>query len=656
MFKIVDELKRADAKSKQKLLLRNQGRNLEYFRKTNKDLAEFVEKRGTGPFGIHATDSTIEVFEQKTKQLFHPPGQLFQYMAEFGSWHHSGWVDKLIVEHFWRGESEHGKIVVALLEKLYAEIPALTERMRIGSVQLPVLEDGRRYSGPVIFLGVFTGLHIMNYLNRTVTRDVFLIEPDIDRFALSCFFFDYAEMDRQCGRLLLHVGPNAPQFPIEQLITGAPVTAATWVRLLPAYPAGEFDEIIDRVNLRWRALTEIFVPYDRELKNLVNGMRNVRAKLPLPHTPPTLSRNSTIAVVASGPSLNKDMQWLKENQDRMIVMASISCMRVLKESGIRVDFQCTLDTEIDEPLFEQLQLDPEITLAAYFKLAPELVPRFKRVLLIPEDGKANPVRFLKSFTYTHPTTGNLTTAFASWCKPARLLFLGLDLGFRDAKRSHVEGGWHDENEGVGHHEETGGRDHINVTANFPESEGEIKTIAYYNNARFNVEDAIARIAEQTEILNLADGARIHGAKPQRSAELHLPEYPEKATDLAAVWEAFRSDHEGIYEPYSVPGRQVVQEMIDTVIKAIQAEQGFNWPQFSLAVDRAWVAALSDSIQRHKELRIEIFGKLVHDLLAEWYRLMILTQNGQEAQALYRIGLAEIRKVLESQDWPDELDP
>lgn len=657
MFKIIQDLKRADGKGRQKLLMRTHAKNVEYLKRKNPELADFVVQRGTGPFGINVGDTQLDVFDRATGALYHPPGQLLQYMADLGSWHHTGWVDKLSIEHVFRGqESVHAKMIIGLLEKLYVAMPALRQRMASGTVKLPALPDGRRYSGPVVFLGIFTGLHIMHYLNRTVARDVFLIEPDLDRFALSCYFVDYEEMDRMCGRLLMHVGPNAPQSPIEHLITGAPVTASSWVRLLPAYPAGQFDDIINRVSLRWRSLTEVFVPYDRELNNLKYGMRNIQSKLPFPHTPPKLSPNCTIAVVASGPSLNKDMEWLRKNQDRLIIMASISCMRVLKENGIRVDFQCTLDTEIDEPLFQQLQLDPDVILAAYYKLAPELAARFKKVILIPEDGKANCVRFLKSFTYTHPTTGNLATAFAAWCRPSRLLLVGLDLGFREGRRSHVEGGWHDENEGIGHDEEVGGRDHIQVTANFPESEGEISTIAYYNNARFNVEDAVKALRGACEVLNLADGARVSGAEPRRSADLELPEYPEKAADIAAILGAFSSDYEGILEPYTTPGGQVIREMVDSIAAAIEQKDGFRWPEFAKGVDLAWMKALGDILGKYPgELRIEVFGKLIHDLLANWYRAMILTETIEEAEQLYRKGLEEVRAQLGSEVWPEELD-
>lgn len=655
MLSMLEDLKRAKSTRRQQLLMDMQLKNYRYLKRVNPELAEFIILQGTGRFGIEVTDEFLNVIDRQTHQCYHPPGQLYTYMHELGAWHHSGWVDRLNILPTWRGSNEHGRLVLKMVNALYQEVPRLQGRLQGGEVRLPVMKGRQRYSGPVVFLGVFTGLHIISYLNKTAVRGVFLIEPDLDRFSLSCFFFDYEQMEKDYGQLLLHVGPNAPQFPIERLVAHAPVSASTWVRLLPAYPAGEFDDIVNRVGLRWRSLTEIFVPYERELQNLKNGMKNIRDGRPLPKFPPKLSEKSVIAVVASGPSLNQDMGWLKKNQNRMIILASISCVRVLRENGIRVDFQCTLDTELEEPLFEQLQMDTQVPLLAYFKLDPKIVARFDKVYLVYEEGKANPVRFHNPYTHTHPTTGNFMTAFAAWCRPSMLLFVGLDLGFREAGRSHVEGGWHDEDEGVGHVAETAHAEHLNVDANFPEAEGQILTMAYYNNARFAIQDAIAQIAGVSRVCNLADGARIVGAEAVRSGDLKLPIYREIKKDLLAITGAFSTDYSGIMEAYETPGAVLKQELADTFHEVLERRSQFDWEHFSQSVDALWNTAIQRCVTKHRDLRIEIYGKLITDVLSEWYRVMLIAEGTQEVQKVYRRGLQALDEILAELVWPEELD-
>jgi hypothetical protein len=657
MFKIIGNLKRSDPQKRMVLLNRMHDKNIAYFRRQNPVLAEFIETCGTGRFEIRIDRTALEVLDRTSGQPCHPPGQLFPYMAEFGSWHHSGWVDKISIHHIWRGEGEHSELEKAFLEKIYADLPTLSGRLsRRSEVALPTLADGRKYSGAVVFLGIFTGLHIMQYLSTTVVRDFFLIEPDPERFALSCYFLDYEFLEQHFGGLMLHVGPDMPQSPVDILTGRSRITSSVWVRLLPAYPDGRFDEVINRVSLRWRALSEIFVPFDREVKNLQNGAQNIIVKRRLLHRPPKLSPGAVVAVVASGPSLNLDMGWLRDNQSRLIIMASISSVRVLKENGIRVDFQCTLDTEIDGPLLDRLQLDYDIPLVAYYKLDPDICRRFNRVYLLAEANKANVVRFKRPLDNTHPTTGNLTTAFAAWCKPARLIFFGLDMGYRDPKRSHAEGGWHDEDEGAGHDEETGGRDHIPVEGNFAETRGEIVTMAYYNNARFGVEAVLVGLNyEGCIVQNCSDGAKIAGAEPMRSKELVLPEYPGKQQDVAAIAEGFDTDYADIWEAYDTPGATLIEELKDDILDALTLEKGFNWPEWSAALDRVTDAAVDACVRRHREFRIEVYSKLIHDMLSEWYRTMLLTESHEEEQIVYQSGLNALRQTFDQLNWPEELD-
>ena len=656
MFKLMDELKRSTPERRITLLTRLHAKNVAFFARLNPQMSDFVKARGTGTFEIKVTQSGIEILDKQGKNQYHPAGQLFQYMSELGAWHHSGWVDKVHPLHINRGDNDHGRAVVRFVNAIYADFPGLGSTVKANSeIQLPAMRDGRRFSSAVVFLGVFTGLHIMYYLNRTEARDVFLIEPDLDRFALSCYFLDYEQIEKLSGRLLLHVGPDVPQNPIDLLVTRAPVTASAWVRLLPAYTDGKFDDVLDRVSLRWRALFEIFVPFDREVRNLQYGWQNIKNGQPFLHEKPSLSKNSIIAVVASGPSLAADIGWLRDNQSKLIIFSSISSVRVLKENGIQVDYQCTLDTEIEDPLLESLGLDTEIPLMAYYKLDPKVAARFKKVFLVPEEHKANVVRFRTPIHYTHPTTGNLMVAVAAWLKPARILLLGLDLGFREAKQSHVKGGWHDENEGSGHDEETGGRDHIKVRANFDESDDQILTMSYYNNARFHIEDAIRSLGEDVEVLNLADGARVTGANAKRSSELKLSQYRAKKGDIRALESAFSDDPSKVWEPFEITGKQLIDETMSSLMVNVSLPGDFAWLAWAQALDGAWEKTLMEMLPKHRDLRIEIFSKLVYDLLAEWYKSALLADAQDVAEKIYIKGLKELREELDLLVWPVDLD-
>ena len=658
MFNIIEDLKRSAPQRRLKLLERMHEKNIEYFGRTNPELAEFLRSRKTGSFNVKITDKSIEVVDLKTNTPCHPPGELFQYMSDFAYWHHTAWIDKTTMMPVGRGEGEHGRLLWQFVGALYKALPELETRKQKGEISLPMMRDGRRYSGAVVFLGIMTGLHVMNYLNRTEVREIFLIEPDADRFALSAYFLDYSLIEKRFGRLLLHVGPELPQNPVDAFIGSSPITSNSWIRLLPAYNDGRFDDTVNRVTLRWRSLAEVFVPFHRELQNSQFGMRNLLDRKPMldAGSPPELSKESTIAVVASGPSLENDIPWLKENRGKLILLAAISAVRVLKKHGIVPDFQCTLDTVLEDFELDRLQLDYDVPLLAYFKLDPEVLERFSEVYLLPETDKANPVKFLADFHYTHPTSGNLMAAFASWCKPSKLLFFGLDFGYRDVSRSHAAGTWHDDDEGRGHKAMETNREQIPVPANFPESDGQIYTQAYFSSARAGVEGAIVRLApDSCSVFNFADGARIAGAAAMRSRDFPLSAYPARSEDIDALKSAFSTNPDQLWRAYPTSGQQLLDELAEDLMTTLRVEGEFDWPRVSKALDLAWTRASNENFARHREWRIEIFHKFVLDVLAEWYRALIFAENLDELEVLYEVGLAELRKVLDGLSWPEDLD-
>ena len=654
---IIDELLKLSPKRRGERLLALREKNIAFFKRRmpNLPLGDLIEQTGSGRYEIRVNQVFVDVYDRQARGFIHPEGKLHEYARELGAWHHSGWIDKMELLHASLTGMEHFKRTDEFHAALQEEFPNLQERMSTGIVQLPRLPDGRRYSGATVFLGIQTGLHIAHYLATTELRDAVFIEPDIERLTLSCFFLDYEKIEQRFGRLVLHVGEILPESPLDILIQTSSITARAWMRILPAYPSPDFDALINRVNLRWRALSEIFVPYDREIRNLEYAARNLKAHRPVATRRPVLSENSRIVVVGSGPSLEQDLAWLKHNREKLIIIAVHSAVRVLKAADIRPDFQCTLDTELTDELLDTLGLDPDVPLMAYYKASPAMLERFKTVLLFPEAGKANAVRFRQPVLFTHPTSGNSTMAMAWFMLPSTLYLVGMDLGFRDASKSHAAGTWYDDNEGAGHDGDAW-RNRVPVQSNFPESEGNILTHAYLNMARRTIEAAAANLRiDGKAVFNLSDGAQIESAEPAHSSDIDLAPYLEREDDLARIIAAFTSDQEGDWVPYEMPIRDLYQEFVAALNTGLAAKR-FDWMTFAAALDKSWSFALTQcNAKSPQDLRMEAVVPLLTDLLTNFYRLMLFTRAGNGAQKTYTKGLAVFDEVMNRVIWPETLD-
>lgn len=654
---IIEELLRSTPKQRKKKLLALHDKNIRMFMRFNRELGEFVAAHESGPFEIRINEDFLDIVHGPSGQPIHPWGQAADYYREMGQPHHTGWIDFTEVKPVYQGQStEQGRRTLQFVKPLQEIMPDLAARMATGEIALPRTQDGRRYSGATLFLGIFSGLHIAHFLARSEICNAVFIEPDIERFLLSTYFLDYEAIQNRLGRLVLHVGEEVPKTLPNMLIADYPATSSAWVRVLQGYPSEDFDRTLDDFKMRWRQLVEIMVPFDREVRNLTYAARNIHDKRLIWAKRPELSAASRIAVVASGPSLENDIEWLKANRERLVIMAAHSAVRVLMRNDIRPDFQCNLETELTEELLDKLSMEKDIPLLNYYKADPALIERFDRVLLVTEVGKANPVFWKAAMNGTHPTTGNLAVSVALHCQPKEVYLLGLDLSYRDIKRTHVKGSWYDDNEGAGHRDFEG-RELIPAPANFTEGGETVSTTAYHNVARSIIETMVARQQGVVKVYNLSDGVGIAGAEPRRSSDIELEAYPQRADDLASIDAAFLPGG-GVGEgwlPYATSGAELWRKMRDIVVKRMTLKR-FDWLAFSKALDGTWDQAFQNA--RDKDLfdfRMEAYHQLISSLLSDWYRTALFARNPKEAEKIYDMGLKNLKAVLDEVAWPDELD-
>jgi len=654
-FDFLQKLQKAQPKKRIKMLNALHAKNVKFLAGRHEALAAEVQRIGTGAYEIQINADFLNIFERQTGRLCHPENDFLGYTNKLGAWHHTGWLDKLKVTHLVHTGVEHGQRVFDFIQAVHKQFPEIGQAMATSTeISLPKLADSRRrFSGVTVFLGSFLGAHINQYLNRTQARGIVIVEPDLSKFSLSCYFVDYGAIERHMGKLVLHVGPNMPENPLQLLIGDAYVSATAWLRFLPAYPSDDFNGLIDRFELRWRALSEIFVPYDRELRNLVYGSQNMDAGLPINSRLPELSDNSRIAVIASGPSLDKEIDWLKANQDKLIIFSAHSAVNTLKSNGIEPDYQCSLDTELGDELIEKLGLDFEIPFISYYKASPESLSKFEKVLLVNEAAKANAVVFNMLLNFTHPTTGNTAVASAMLARPKQLYLIGLDFGFRDAGRDHAAGYWEHQNKDHKDIAPETDEHSISVEANFEDSEGEIYTRAYYNTARKGVEAALSTIRNDAILCyNLADGAKINGAEAKHSSDIDLSDYPEKADDKAEYEASFSAEKS--WSVFEHDGDEVLDTMRNAVKTHLKLKT-FSWMRFTKAIDSTWTQIVQDCVALQAgDIRIEVYSKLIQDFLVEWYRMMIFCKTLKQAEKVYKQGYQELNKALDELEWPQSL--
>ncbi|ORJ63480.1 6-hydroxymethylpterin diphosphokinase MptE-like protein [Geothermobacter hydrogeniphilus] len=650
---MLERLRKRTPQQRADLLTRTFQANLTFFKRRDPALASLLESGVQNPYQVSINDHFLDLIDTASNLLCHPQSGLDSFAEQLGDWHHPGWIDFLDprLRHFPQDEN-HGRQLMAFSASLLAAFPQFEERLAEGRFQLPQIENGRRFSPAVVFVGIFHGLHIDHYLSRTSVADVTLIEPDRFKFLVSCHFLDYARLEQRCGNLQLHIGDPVPDTFLQATLTRSWITSTVWLRVLPGYRLPEIDGIVERLRLAWLALTDAWVPADRELRALAHAKKNLAAGLPMLTSEPQPGPETRIAVVGAGPSLAGDLAWLKKQQQRMIIIAAHTAVRVLLKNGIRPDFQVSLDPEWDDATLRRLDLDRRIPLLVSNHKDPAILRQFDLPLLVAVDGLPQPVAFNYQLPFGLQTTGNLALAFACACHPHTLLLLGMDFGFRDSERIHVKGGHFDEqaHQGV---EITGNRQ-LPVAANFP-SRQPLLTRPYFNDARLLAEKTLRRLEAGTRILNLSDGARIAGADAVRSNELELDPWPGKDAALAALRAAFEPPHRGTHWQPFTAGTDQTADLLAIGLHRLFDQQTISWKNLASTLNRAqhdlFQTCQSGTIP---DLRPLPYLRIIKDLLTTWFRFMVATRTPAETASLYRKGRALLLKA--AMEWDDQRQP
>jgi uncharacterized Rossmann fold enzyme len=653
------------AKSMRALFLKNRN----FFKKNYKGFSNILKEDNTAPYLVNIDNDFMTITDTRTGELCHPQVGLDRFAESLGDWTHQAWHDLIVPKlttHVNYGK--YSQFPTRYIESIFVKFPGLFFRIQNRAINLPTLSDDERFSNSVVFFGIFHGLHIDHYLSRTQLRNAAFIEPEIPRFVVSCYFLDYQELDRRFGGLILHVGHDFPRQHIQKFFNNASVTSSVWVRILPGYAFDKIEELMREFRLAWRR-GDSCVPSEWGLAGMQNTLKNINAGKKVWGGAVKLSPGSRIAVVGSGPSLTSDLPWLQKHQDQVIIFAAHSAVSALQKNGIQPDFQFNIEIRPwGQEIFDKLQLDPSIPIVTMITDEPDKFKDFDEVLMLAEDGGIYPVVFKNVIPFLSPTTGNVALALACRCSPGQVYLFGLDFGFREADKTHTDQST--TYQSAASHKTQIGSIQLEVAANFP-TDIPVFSQPYFNGARHIAETAIA-MAKGVKVFNCADGAKIHGATPQRAeslrqmtsrrsrrnskplsaASLPLSGYNKQA-DLVAIRAAFVPQEEGQHWlPFSVPGEERLGQFKQAIHEHLQMEQ-FDWLEFSEKLDTFAAAVYRLLPPTHiSDRRMVPYMAVILELLEAWYVLISFTNNEEEWLGVFDLGLARLTEMIDEMEWED----
>ncbi|MDA8637461.1 DUF115 domain-containing protein [Rhodospirillales bacterium] len=226
-------------------------------------------------------------------------------------------------------------------------------------------------------------------------------------------------------------------------------------------------------------------------------------------------------VVASGPSLEKDIMTIKANKEHAVVISVASSLRSLLNAGVTPDFHVELENVYITPKFAELSETYDISdikLVAAASVEPAVFDYINEAILYARYELSSYPVFAKNISETlrlsSPTAGNAALSFALESGFHDVYLFGLDLGTYDVAKHHAKDSYYYTAGALEHPDVYD----ISIPGNFRD---QVWTSRPFLSALKNAADLANIFATTSNIMNCSDGARIDNTAPFNAADINL---------------------------------------------------------------------------------------------------------------------------------------
>lgn len=288
-----------------------------------------------------------------------------------------------------------------------------------------------------IFIGVGLGQHIIETDHKLNASEYLIIEENIELFRLSLFITPYYELAKK-STLHFSIAQNENEF----LSTMVLFLEGTFYnnRYLKYFKFPPHSDAKTKIIQSALASQPHHVfPYGvqlekylRPLSRIANGFRTLN--LSETFNEPIFNEHPVL-ILAAGPSLKKNIEWVKENQEKFIIIAVSSALKTLKANGVRPDIVTHIDGFDDVgnscmPIFDGLDIRNDLP-DTVFILGPyspdallKILPK-EQVYLTQE----STFYYAEAGSLSASCVGSLSTVLALHLGFKAIYLLGLDLAF-----------------------------------------------------------------------------------------------------------------------------------------------------------------------------------------------------------------------------------
>lgn len=284
-----------------------------------------------------------------------------------------------------------------------------------------------------IYIGVGLGVHITELDKKINSMTTLIIEPNLEIFRLSLFTTDYSIFTAGTRNLFLSVNESNAQ------------RTATLMKFSNYHSYMNYnikhhlfwidyksilDEIIDfflqnsPASFSYHSTLAVFA---RTIKYLKDKHSFFTKKLIKKHQP---LKNKKILLIGAGPSIDEQILWIKENQDKFVIVCVDKIAQKLEMNNIVPDIVASIDpSKIIEELFVFKNNDflKNSSILFLSQQHPDVIEKIKNENFY--FSQVMPVSDEIDYFFSFPNVGTFALAFVVFLGATDIYLTGIDASF-----------------------------------------------------------------------------------------------------------------------------------------------------------------------------------------------------------------------------------
>ena len=389
--------------------------------------------------------------------------------------------------------------------------------------QLKNIEIPKEQSNKFIFLGTLLGVHL-NDIHKVLNSKVYLIiEPNIEIFRLSLFLTDYEEI-AQNSQIFFSISQNEEE--LKNCIINFLKYKSSYNNFIRFELASSNElDLVSKVSEILTLENKIRYPFAEYIYSLKRGfyyLRNNQNGILKTIIKKDFLQEKPILFLAAGPSLDKNVDFIKECKDRFIIVAAAAILKFLESHQIHPDIIISIDAG-ETTVRNQFDVNKE-----FFKDSL-IISSIKTDPKIYEEINNSNIFFIQTSieflinTGLIPgvTVGDIGLKILLTLGAKEIYLLGLDAAI-DEKTGETHFSSYYYNKEIQKEEENNYKNYlVDVKGNFNKN---VKTTLLYKDMIESINEIKEDLIKGSSIYNLSKGAYFNNTKPLKLLDINTSNF------------------------------------------------------------------------------------------------------------------------------------